>query len=159
MIELLWEAIWAEDFELVQNILCDNPNLDLELTNKNKSNALLLAIEASNTQIVKLLLKAGADPNPNPNKVWVLPLGSAVNNAVETMKNDSSANEEPTEIIRLLLNYGANILAQDNNKFSAYDYAYGTFGHYNCTAQKIFDEILADNAPYHSGYINKNFHL
>ena len=159
MIESLWEAVWAKNLALAQTILRDNPEINLELTNNNKNSALLLAIEVSDAQIVEFLLKAGANPNPEPDKVWALPLGLAVDNAVEIMKNDSSVKEEPTEIIQLLLDYGASILAQDNKGFHAYDYAYGTFGHYNFTAQKIFDEILGDEIPYSTGYINKNFYL
>ena len=159
MIDLLWDAIWAKDVALVQTMLRDNPKINLELTNNNRSSALLLAVEVFDAQIVEILLKAGASPNPKPDEVWALPLGLAVDNAVEIMKNGSSVKEEPTEIIQLLLDYGANILVQDNKGFHAYDYAYGTFGHYNLTAQKIFDEILADDVPYSSGYINKNFCL
>ena len=159
MIELLWKAVLEENFELVRKILRDNPKINLELTNKNKNNALLLAIEVSDAQIIEILLKAGANPNPEPDKVWALPLGLAVDNAVEIMKNNSTVKEEPTEIIQLLLDYGADILARNNNGFNAYDYAYGTFGHYNYTAQKIFDEILRDDIPYNPGYINKNFRL
>jgi|GEM_PF-2304271 len=159
MIELLWEAVQGEKLALVQAILRDNPRINLELTSKNKNNALLLAIEVSDVQMIEFLLEAGANPNPEPDKVWALPLGLAVDYAVEIMKNNSAMIEEPTEIIRLLLDYGADILTQDNNGFSAYDYAYGTLGHYNCTAQRIFDEILGDDIPYDSGYVNKNFHL
>ena len=159
MTKLLWEAIWAKNFELVKTMLRDNPDIDLELTNKNGSNALLLAIEASDAQIVEILLHAGANPNPEADRVWALPLGLAVDNAVEIMKNNSAVQEEPTEIIRLLLAHGADILAKDDKGFSAYDYAYGTFGHYNYTAQKIFDEILGDDVPYRSGYVNKKFNL
>ena len=159
MIELLCEAIWVKNLELVKAILRDNPEIDLELTNQNRNNPLLLAIEASDLQIVEVLLNAGANPNPETDRVWALPLGLAVDNAVETLKNDSAVQEEPTEIIRLLLRHGADILARDDKGFSAYDYAYGTFGHYNYTAQKIFDEILGDNIPYNPGYVNKNFSL
>lgn len=137
--EQLLDAIAAEDGPTALQLL--QIGADPNYVSKFKQTPLEIAIDNNSLEMAELLLQNGSDPNSL--KGNALPLIVAIDAAVETTKNNDEVLEDSTEMIELLLKYGADILKKgfpdDRN---AYDFAKGSGHSYHLPAQRLFEQIL-----------------
>ncbi len=84
---------------------------------------LMQAAEGSNTQIINLLLRSGADVKKRGIENLTC-LHIAVDMAIDgTIQNDGLQGKEATDVIELLLNNGADIFARNDNEKTPLDLA------------------------------------
>jgi len=122
-----------ENLSEVKNII-EKDAIDLNYLDSNGDSPLLIAIETGNLEMIELLLIKGASPNFCG---YTLPLNAAIDIAVASTKSANTVLEDSTEIIELLLKYGADINQKDNAGESAIDFAKD----YHISAQKLFEKI------------------
>lgn len=104
----LYKAVRESNVEIVQEFL-KNPNLALNWKGKNDWTPVALAAFKGDSEIVAMLLKAGASPN--------------IKNTNGETALSQAAFRGFTEIVRLLLDYGANPDLKDNSGLTARDRA------------------------------------
>ena len=122
--EALFEAIVEDDSGQARHLLKKEPALATEVVKKPrletriphwiyaKDTALHVAAAGYRVEIAKLLLDAGADPNSAQNHRWSRPLHYAADGyIVSKLWNEKNQ----VAMIRLLLEAGAEINAQDKN--------------------------------------------
>lgn len=141
--EQLLDAIAAEDGSAALRLL--KIGADPEYLSNYKQTPLEIAIDNNSLEMAELLLQNGSDPNSQ--KGNALPLITAIDAAVETTKNNDDVLEDNTEMIELLLKYGADILKQDfPDGRTPYDFAKGSAGGYHLPAQRLFEQILKNRS-------------
>ena len=139
--EQLLDAIAIEDGATALRLL--QRGADPECLSKFKQTPLEIAIDNNSLDMAELLLQNGS--NPNSLKGNALPLITAIDAAVETTKNNDDAGEDSTEMIELLLKYGADILKKGfPDERTAYDFAKGSAGGYHLPAQRLFEQRLTN---------------
>lgn len=140
-IEILVKAAWTNNIVIVEKLLSRNVNVNAK--NSYGTTALMAAAQTGNDYILKLLIKNGADVNIK-NKHGRSALMLADYSSTETIKvllengadvdsrNKygattlmlvSGAYDNYFEVVKLLIRYGANINAKDNEGKSAITYA------------------------------------
>ncbi len=137
--EELLEQIYESNLNRIKELLGEGA--DINYIDKNMDSPLLMAISNNNYTLVKFLLENGANPNPDPDKVYTLPLNLAIDVAVETTKNNINETKDSTDIIKLLLEFGANLNIKDRDGKNAYEFAKG----YHIPAQKLFESVIKNN--------------
>ncbi|OON21775.1 ankyrin repeat protein [Opisthorchis viverrini] len=115
------------DAETVKSLLLSG-EYNVNEVAPNGETALTRAVSANAIRIVELLLKHGADPNFTGKKVECTPLMEA-------------ASAGYTDIVRLLLEYGACVSQESNTGNTALHYA-ATAGHLECVCL-----LLQYNSP------------
>lgn len=131
----LAKLIFEEKFNDAKKWIIEN-NADLNSVNDQMNTPLLAAIDADDIKFVRFLLEKGANPNYLEEGVN-LPLNYAIEISVEAEDYLSDINEVETEVIELLLEYGANIKKKDNFGRSPYDFA----KNYHVPARKLFEKL------------------
>lgn len=121
----LFFAVYEDDLVLVKKILSETKNLDLDAFDAppDEGGEVLLsqAIGNWNIDMVELLLRNGADPNI---KVWEGSLlHLAIDISVERTKNNDDILEDDISIIKLLVEYGADISIKDDEGKTPYEFA------------------------------------
>jgi uncharacterized protein len=115
------KACAVGDMEYVKRYLSEgeNPNsiYDLDWTPLNT------AVENDQMGIIELLLKNGADINFQSAEGWTA-LHQAVDLSIDsTIQNSGKQGEEPTEIIKYLLDNGASVSIKDKSGMTPLDLA------------------------------------
>uniref|UniRef100_A0A0X3P756 K Homology domain-containing protein n=1 Tax=Schistocephalus solidus TaxID=70667 RepID=A0A0X3P756_SCHSO len=113
----LSEACLSGDEEAVKLFLSSG-ECDVNEIGIDGETVLACAVSKNAVPIVELLLQRGADPNPKEKKVESVPLIEA-------------AKDGHTDVVRLLLQYGASVSQVSNNGYTALHYA-ATNGHLDC---------------------------
>ena len=128
----MFDAMHNNDAQAVENLLNESSDARA-LANAYHPNGIAVLREAAsygNSRIVDLLIQAGAHPNPqdsyNVTPLMLAVLGSNV------------------DIVRKLINHGANVNATDNSGQSALDYV--GFGGGTTEAQKVVVRKLITDA-------------
>ena len=133
MEEKLLNEIFNENISDVEDLI--KSGVDINYIGENGDTPLLVAVETQNYELVKILLQNKADPN----SVSRLPsLHAAIDTAVEATKNNDHIKEDSTQIIELLLEYGANPNLTDFNGKTAYQFAKG----YHLPAERLLQSKL-----------------
>lgn len=133
--EELLNQVFESNLDKIKELLNEGANINY--IDKNMDSPLLIAISNNNYDLVKFLLENGANPNPDPDKVYTLPLNLAIDTSVEVTKNNIDVKEDSIDIIKLLLEFGANFNIKDKDGENAYEFAKG----YHIPAQHLFDQI------------------
>ena len=132
----LFTAIQKNDFETVQNLLLKNPELissTLKGTPKkyDSQSPLQVALKASNTELIKLLLTFKPDVNYIEDETCINPwrapvIHDAINRAIMQSRwnvnrsdglevyNDEKSADEAFEILTRLISMGADVNAKDS---------------------------------------------
>nr|VZI28361.1 unnamed protein product [Spirometra erinaceieuropaei] len=113
----LSEACLSGDEEAVKLFLSSG-ECDVNEIGIDGETVLACAVSKNAVPIVELLLQRGADPNPKEKKVESVPLIEA-------------AKDGHTDVVRLLLQYGASVSQVSSNGYTALHYA-ATNGHLDC---------------------------
>lgn len=139
--EVLVKAAWNNNLVLVKNLLAQNVNVNAK--NKYGTTALMAAAQNGNDNLIKLLLKSGADVNVKNNHgrsalmladysstetIKVLlenkaDVDSRNKYGATTLMLVASSYDNYFEVVKLLIKYGANINAKDNEGKTAITYA------------------------------------
>ncbi|MGF7036751.1 ankyrin repeat protein [Paenibacillus mucilaginosus] len=107
MINNICRAIANGDIKYVKSLLSRGISANYECLNSGHS-LLNLAVENEQLEIVKFLIKSGADINLKSSGGWT-PLHVAVDISIDgTIQSGGSLGEEPTELIKYLLDNGAD---------------------------------------------------
>lgn len=130
--EKLIKDVFQENIENVKLYL--NAGGVINYVTKQLDTPLIVAVETLNYELVKLLLDGGADPNLEANNTT--PLSAAIDVSVEAVAEDPVPPS--TAIIKLLVDYGADILRKDSSGESAYDFAKRR----HPLAWQLFDEVI-----------------
>ena len=133
MKEKLIKTIFRENISEVKELL--DAGADVNFIDAKGDTPLSTAIETDNYEMVKLLLEKKADPNL-PGVRFPL-LHSAIDVAIEGVKNDGIDINDSTKIIDLLLQYGANPEIKDTQGRTAYDFAKDS----HIPAQRLLDKF------------------
>jgi ankyrin repeat protein len=137
--EQLLDAIAAEDGATALRLL--QIGADPEYLSKFKQTPLEIAIDNNSLEMAELLLQNGSDLNSL--KGNALPLIVAIDAAVKTTKNNEDVEEDSTDLIVLLIKYGADILKKGfPDGRTPYDFAKGSVDGYHLPAQRMFEQIL-----------------
>ena len=91
-----------------------------------------------NYELVKTLIKRGAHENPDPVSLYTLPLNEAVDTSVQDFLNNEDTEQISIDIIKLLVEHGANPLVEDKHGKTAYDLSFN----YNKPADIYFKSKL-----------------
>ena len=129
------KMIFEEKFDEVKKIITQN-DINLNAVNVKKNTLLLAAIDTDNINFIKFLLEQGADSN-YLTKGIDLPLNYAIETSVEAEDYMDDVDEVKTDIIELLLEYGADMMKEDNFNRSPYEFA----KNYHIPAQKLFEKM------------------
>ena len=135
--EELLEAVFNKNISKIEKLLKQGANINY--IDSKRDNALLISIRNNNFDMVKYLLENGANPNPDFQTVYMLPLQEAIDTSVQIVNYNLNIEKEPMDIIKLLIEYGANILQKNENGEDAYSFA----KNYHIPAQKLFEKIIA----------------
>lgn len=131
----LIRAVMEEDLPSIKQLLAQSA--DVEYVNKNQNTPLLVAVNNDIISAAEVLLQHGADPNSK--KGHNLPLQLAIEVAVDMSLGYDDVESDSTEMVELLLAYGADILQVDpNDGKNAYEFAKD----YHTPAQRLFEQRL-----------------
>lgn len=131
----MFKAVFNSDYDKIDELL--GMGVDINSIDDRMRTPLLVAIGNNNIEMIRYLLVHDATPNPDSKLVYTLPLNLAIDVAVEVCKNNTDALEDSTEVIELLLAYGADINVKDRDDESAYDFAKG----YHLPAHSLFEKL------------------
>ncbi len=141
MIELnekLIDAVYDENLNEAIELL--NQGADINYVNDMGITPLTCAIRINNASMTKFVLEKCGNPNPDSQQVYPLPLHEAIDTSVQATNYNASIPDDSTEIIELLLKYGADIFLKDRDGESAYDFAKG----YHEPAFQLFQKVVSE---------------
>jgi ankyrin repeat protein len=119
--EELNRAVFDEDLDEVNRILKAGGNLDL--VDSIGKTALLCAVEQENSRLIELLLFHGASINVAGVNGWA-PLHMAVDISIDgTVQSNGEYGTEPTAIIGLLIDNGADMAQVTEEGYTPIDIA------------------------------------
>jgi ankyrin repeat protein len=131
----LLKAVFQEDMSLVKDYI--QQDADVNYISSEQDNALLIAIDTMNIELINFLLAHGANPNPDPAQVYALPLNLAVDVAVQAVLNEE-ADTISNEAVELLLRHGADFTVRDQSGKNALEMA----TNYNSAARQLLEARL-----------------
>jgi len=108
----LIDAVWSENISRIKQLL--DSGADVNTAGSKGWTPLTQAAEAGNLSITRMLLDKGADVNGRAHQ-GCTPLHLAVDVAIErVIQTGGQPGDERTELIQLLLDRGASLLATDD---------------------------------------------
>lgn len=139
---LFWDSIFQQDIDSVVKTLRTESELDLSRIHPEfNTTPLICAIDSDSVEMVELLLRHGANPNVVGNGMSHA-LNHTMELAIEADDYEPGDYKEQLLILKLLIEYGADVNLKNYTGETAYEYAKERF----LPAKSIFDDLL--NSPY-----------